>query len=459
MRKNDIYVHAEVQGASSVVIRNPLSGVVPPKTLLEAGTMAISYSVTWDLKVATNAYWVYSHQVSKQAPSGEYLTTGSFMIRGKKNFLPLCQMTMGIGLLFKLEDSFVDGHRDERKSRNITQENPDGEEEEDDHLLDKSIKIPKDCPVLTFTSEKSNEDFSGMEGVLRLKLDGNRSKNSSLNTIDENDLERSLEERAEKNFPDTEIKIDHNTGRIMFRRSQAQNVGIANYLINSVNSSPRSISLIKNPAYQTEKAKEEEEETTIIGSKPARQKQQQQQQNSRKKKKEEKKNAHKNKIQQAIQNRKLPEEEEEMSPVLIRKRAQKGKLRKMKEKYKDQTEQEQKQRIQILQKENALNMFMMPTPTSMNGNVVNTVNTNIFRAVITSCTFESNDVEEEDTAKDNNNGQNNNEPADDDEGMQLTGTDDETAIINSLTGKPFEGDELLFAIPVVAPYSSILNYK
>ncbi len=27
-------------------------------------------------------------QVSKAAPSGEYLVTGSFMIRGKKNYLP-----------------------------------------------------------------------------------------------------------------------------------------------------------------------------------------------------------------------------------------------------------------------------------------------------------------------------------------------------------------------------------
>jgi hypothetical protein len=27
-------------------------------------------------------------QVSKTAPTGEYLPTGSFMIRGKKNFLP-----------------------------------------------------------------------------------------------------------------------------------------------------------------------------------------------------------------------------------------------------------------------------------------------------------------------------------------------------------------------------------
>lgn len=56
---------------------------VPPKSLNEAGTMAICNSVAWDAKVVTSAWWVYHDQVSKTAPSGEYLTTGSFMIRGR----------------------------------------------------------------------------------------------------------------------------------------------------------------------------------------------------------------------------------------------------------------------------------------------------------------------------------------------------------------------------------------
>ena len=56
---------------------------VPPKTLNEAGTMAICHSAAWDAKVVTSAWWVNHDQVSKTAPSGEYLTTGSFMIRGQ----------------------------------------------------------------------------------------------------------------------------------------------------------------------------------------------------------------------------------------------------------------------------------------------------------------------------------------------------------------------------------------
>lgn len=41
-------------------------------------------------------------QVSKTAPTGEYLTVGSFMVRGKKNFLPPNRLEMGLTFLFKL---------------------------------------------------------------------------------------------------------------------------------------------------------------------------------------------------------------------------------------------------------------------------------------------------------------------------------------------------------------------
>lgn len=43
MRSNDVYVHADLHGASSVIIKNHMGNEmpVPPKTLNEAGTMAI----------------------------------------------------------------------------------------------------------------------------------------------------------------------------------------------------------------------------------------------------------------------------------------------------------------------------------------------------------------------------------------------------------------------------------
>uniref|UniRef100_A0A6Q2X1I6 Ribosome quality control complex subunit NEMF n=1 Tax=Esox lucius TaxID=8010 RepID=A0A6Q2X1I6_ESOLU len=110
LRAGDIYVHADLHGATSCVIKNPSGVPVPPRTLTEAGTMAVCYSAAWDAKVITSAWWVHHHQVTKTAPTGEYLTTGSFMIRGKKNFLPPSYLMMGFSFLFKVTLRFLSGH-------------------------------------------------------------------------------------------------------------------------------------------------------------------------------------------------------------------------------------------------------------------------------------------------------------------------------------------------------------
>ncbi|KFZ56968.1 Nuclear export mediator factor Nemf, partial [Podiceps cristatus] len=115
LKPGDIYVHADLHGATSCVIKNPSGEPIPPRTLMEAGTMALCYSAAWDARVVTSAWWVSHNQVSKTAPTGEYLTTGSFMIRGKKNFLPPSYLMMGFSFLFKVDESCVWRHREERK--------------------------------------------------------------------------------------------------------------------------------------------------------------------------------------------------------------------------------------------------------------------------------------------------------------------------------------------------------
>lgn len=117
MRKGDIYVHADVHGASSTIIKNPAGAPVPQVTLEEAGQMCICRSQAWNNKLVTNAYWVNTDQVSKSAPTGMYLSTGSFMIRGKKNFLSPSKLEMGLVLLFKLGEESITAHLGERKGR------------------------------------------------------------------------------------------------------------------------------------------------------------------------------------------------------------------------------------------------------------------------------------------------------------------------------------------------------
>lgn len=132
MKKGDLYVHAELHGASSTVIKNHNPDhPIPPLTLNQAGCFTVCNSQAWDSKIVTSAWWVHSHQVSKTAPTGEYLTVGSFMIRGRKNFLPPHTLVMGFGILFRIDESSLGSHINERRvrSENENQEN-DGEEKE-----------------------------------------------------------------------------------------------------------------------------------------------------------------------------------------------------------------------------------------------------------------------------------------------------------------------------------------
>jgi len=102
----DIYVHADLHGAASCIVRCPRPGmVVPPESLRQAGAMTVCQSSAWKAKIVTSAWWVNAEQVSKTAPSGEYLSTGSFMIRGKKNYLPPCRLELSFGFIFKLDET------------------------------------------------------------------------------------------------------------------------------------------------------------------------------------------------------------------------------------------------------------------------------------------------------------------------------------------------------------------
>jgi predicted ribosome quality control (RQC) complex YloA/Tae2 family protein len=107
LRKGDIYCHADLHGASSVIIKNnpkTPDAPIPPATLSQAGSLAVCSSNAWDSKAGMSAWWVNADQVSKSAPTGEFLQAGSFMIRGKKNFLPPAQLLLGLGLAFRISE-------------------------------------------------------------------------------------------------------------------------------------------------------------------------------------------------------------------------------------------------------------------------------------------------------------------------------------------------------------------
>lgn len=124
----------------------------------------VCYSQAWDSKIVTSAWWVYPHQVSKTAPTGEYLTVGSFMIRGKKNFLPPHPLVMGFGILFRLEESSLGSHLNERRVR--------GEEEA-------ANDADKDEPSQEIPGSESDEEVSADKVAVDSKDTSDLSRNKS----------------------------------------------------------------------------------------------------------------------------------------------------------------------------------------------------------------------------------------------------------------------------------------
>lgn len=102
--KNDVYVHSDVPGSGSCVIKNPNDVDIPISTLNQAGQFVISHTKSWNSGVGDKSWWVYANQVSKTTESGEYVGKGSFIVRGKKNYISASSLVLGMTIMFKLKD-------------------------------------------------------------------------------------------------------------------------------------------------------------------------------------------------------------------------------------------------------------------------------------------------------------------------------------------------------------------
>jgi len=423
MKSVDVYVHADLHGAASVCIKNPTGNPVPPKTLNEAAQFSVCFSAAWDSKVITSAYWVQPDQVSKTAQSGEYLTVGSFMIRGKKNYLPTSHLIMGFGFLFKLEDSSIDRHRDERKIRGFDEvslvsqstelgteadleslaegvedveinlddgDDSDQEEDTDNHQDNKLDSIAEqeeeiaEKPYCDQTQETSNQDVIKEEAAEEVSDDeGSNPENDHQDVKDE--VEETLEE-----FPDTDVKIE-------FNRSGSVEV-------------------------KTKHLSGKQETDSIVSKK----------QNAGKK----------NSNNKSAKQQDKPTKEQSVQPQTSM-RGKKGKLKKMKEKYKDQDDEDRELAMQILQshgkekeKKKKAKQKGSPLAPHQQGKKQKKPPREGGEAPRVR---EGGEGEEEDKVQ-----------------VQVN---DETDMLDSLTGIPVGEDELLFAVPVCAPYSTLVNYK
>lgn len=96
---NDIYLHSDIHGASSVVIKTE-GNKVNDNTLKESAIFAASFSSAWSKNYGTqDVYWVNPDQVSKTPESGEFVAKGSFIIRGNRNHIRGLNLKIAVGIV------------------------------------------------------------------------------------------------------------------------------------------------------------------------------------------------------------------------------------------------------------------------------------------------------------------------------------------------------------------------
>lgn len=95
--KHDLVFHTKVEGSPFFVIKTE-GKKLGKLTLEETAYAAVSYSKAWKLGLAgADTFYVNPDQLSRQAPSGEYLEKGSFMVNGKMNFVyGIVELAIGI---------------------------------------------------------------------------------------------------------------------------------------------------------------------------------------------------------------------------------------------------------------------------------------------------------------------------------------------------------------------------
>ncbi len=100
LKAGDVYLHADLHGAASVVVKRPAPGLpaLTDRTLGEAGQWAVAFSKAWRAGHASaSAFWVTPEQVSKAAASGEFVPRGAWVIHGTKNFLKDLTLELALG--------------------------------------------------------------------------------------------------------------------------------------------------------------------------------------------------------------------------------------------------------------------------------------------------------------------------------------------------------------------------
>jgi predicted ribosome quality control (RQC) complex YloA/Tae2 family protein len=104
MEGGDRFVHADVHGASVVLVKGTTG------RMDEVAQFAASYSGAWRSgHFSADVYAVSPGQVSKTPESGEYLSRGSFVVRGERDYYRDVPLAVAIGLQREPEVAVIGG--------------------------------------------------------------------------------------------------------------------------------------------------------------------------------------------------------------------------------------------------------------------------------------------------------------------------------------------------------------
>ena len=104
MGGQDLFVHADVHGASVVIVKGKT------EHMDEVAQFAASYSGAYRSgHFSADVYSVLPNQVSKTPESGEFISRGSFIVRGERTWYRNVPLAVGIGLMLEPHAAVIGG--------------------------------------------------------------------------------------------------------------------------------------------------------------------------------------------------------------------------------------------------------------------------------------------------------------------------------------------------------------
>lgn len=94
---NDLYFHSEDPGSGSFILFTE-NRIPDHSDIDETAEGVLALSTYWGLASSGQVFYVKGNQVTKTAPSGEYVGKGSFMTYGKKEIVKVSGITLGYGV-------------------------------------------------------------------------------------------------------------------------------------------------------------------------------------------------------------------------------------------------------------------------------------------------------------------------------------------------------------------------